>query len=335
MPEALIVEVYFEDDEWYAVVDCFLMELLGIDTFQEIAIYCSDGPFIFKEDFLPDFTTYTTIITNDALEYPRELNPENDFIYVNWSGGFNFMNLEWGSTPDAPVSGPGEGQALVVAFVWGDEYYNYTFWLVKANEPSYLPTQSVIKGVFSGYILDQNNAPIPNAEIRYVSEYLMQATYNFPPLITDETGYFCNDNLFARNYHLYKIVIDGADYEFDEYVAIEPDEINSYTYTMDFTRVTENPDPSFARLINYPNPFSTQTVFTAELPAGLANCDLTLKISDVLGKVVSIVIIDSKTIGDNKLTLNWENDIPLKPGNYFVSVTADGAILATQKISIQ
>lgn len=204
VPESLIVEVYFEDDEWYAVVDCFLMEMFGINTFQEIEIYCSDGQFIFREDFLPDFNNYNTIITRDALQYPIELDPVNDYIHAYWVGGFDFLELDWGSSPGNPVSGPYEGQALEVVFVYGDEYYNYTFWLVKANEPFYFPTQSVVRGIFNGYLLDNNNSPIPDAEIRYVSEYLMQSVYNFPPLITDETGYFCHDELLARNYHLYK-----------------------------------------------------------------------------------------------------------------------------------
>ena len=311
------------------------MEMLGITTFQEIEIYCNDGPFIFKEDFLPDFTTYTTIITNDALEYPRELNPVNDYIEIYWDGGFDFVNLGWGSWPSAPVCGPVEGQALVAVLVYVDENSNLTYWLVKANEPSYLPSQSVIKGIFSGYLLDQNNAPIPDAEIRYVSDYLMQASYIFPPLITDETGYFCNDNMLACNYHLYKIVIDDVDYEFDEYVSIEPDEINSYMFNLNFTRVPENPDPSFARLINYPNPFSTQTIFMVDLPAGSIKGDLILKISDIVGRVVSVVFIDSNMIEDNQLSLTWENDIPLGAGNYIVLLTADGATLVTQKICIQ
>ncbi len=334
-PESLIVEVYFEDGEWYAVVDCFLMEMLGINTFQEIEIYCNDGLFVFKEDFLPDFNTYNTVITKDALEYPIELNPINDFIEIYWSGGFGFLNLEWGSYTTAPVSGPNEGQALMVEFVYGDENYNYTFWLVKANEPYYLPTQTIVRGIFNGYILDNNNSPIPNAEIRYVNEYLMQSLYNFPPLVTDETGYFCHDNLLARNYHIYKIVIDESDYEFDEYVSIEPDSTNSYTFNLDFTMIPENPDPSFARLINYPNPFSTQTTFTIDLPAGLAKGDLTLNILDFVGRAVSVVFIGSNAIDDNQLSFTWKNDLPLGTGNYIGLLKADGAILATQKISIK
>jgi len=333
-PEALINGVYFEGDEWYAVVDCFLMEMLGITTFQEVGIYCDNGPFIFKEDFLPDFNTYTTVITNDALQYPLELNPEQDHIYIDWNGGFQFMDLSWGDSPSAVVSGPGEGQALEVAYVWGDENWDYTFWLVKANEPCVLSWDCIYKGMFSGFVVDQNEQPIPNAEIRYVSPYLMQATYTFPALITNDSGYFCHDHLFARNYHIYEIVVDGIEYEYDEYVSIEPGQTNTYTFNMDFTLLPENPNPSFAYITNYPNPFSSQTTFRISLPTGSYMSDLELTISDMLGRVVASLDIDSNSIGEGNINMTWKNDLSLGSGNYIALLTSNGAVLATNKITI-
>lgn len=334
-PEALITEVYWQDGEWYAVVDCFLMDMLGIETFQEVDIYCNDGYFYFKDDFLPDFNSYHTIITNDALITPLELDPVSDYIEINWDGWFEIMDLSWGDSPYSAVSGPGEGQSLVVDFVWGDENWNYTFWLVKANEPCDLSWNCITKGVFDGYLLDNNDVPIPNAEIRYVSEYLMQAYYIFPQLITDETGYFCHDDLFARNYHLYKVVIDGVDYDFDEYVSIEPAAENNFTFSLDITMVPENPNQSFAQLVNFPNPFSTQTNFIIDVPDGLSGNGMSLHILDVLGREVNDVNIDLNSTEEGRVSLIWENDLSLGAGNYIALLISNGAVLASNKITIK
>jgi hypothetical protein len=334
-PEALITEVYFEGDEWYAVVDCFLMEMLGINTFQEVGIYCSEGHFNFKADFLPDFNSYTTVITKDALINPLELDPINDYIHVFWEGWFDIMWLEWGDSPSDDVSGPGEEQALTVAYVWGDENWNYTFWLVKATEPCSISWDCTYKGMFDGYIVDQNEQAIPNAEIRYVSPYLMQATYTFPALITNDTGYFCHDHLFARNYHIYEIVVDDVVYEYDQYISVEPGQTNTYTFNMDFTLLPENPDPSMAFIANYPNPFSNQTTFNISLPAGLNRGNMELKILDVLGRLVANLDIDSNSIGEGNNNLLWKNDLPLGRGNYIALLTSNGGVLATNKITIK
>jgi hypothetical protein len=334
-PEALITEVYWLDGEWNAVVDCFLMDMLGIETFQDVDIYCNDGYFHFKEDFLPDFNTWHTVITNDALIYPLELNPVEEDIYIFYDGWFDIMDLHWGDSPYDDVSGPGEGQSLVVDFVWGDENWNYTFWLVKANEPCDLSWDCVTRGVFNGFLLDNNNIPIPNAEIRYVSDYLMQAFYIFPQLITDETGYFCHDYLFARNYHLYKVVIDGTEYDFNEYVSIEPETTNTFTFNLDITMVPENPDPSFAHVANFPNPFSTQTTFVIDMPERMKGNDMSLKILDMLGRMANDVNIDVNTMNEGRISLIWKNNLLLGSGNYIALLTANGAVLATNKISIK
>jgi hypothetical protein len=334
-PEALIAEVYFDDGNWYAVVDCYLMEMLGINTFQEVDMYCNEGHFNFKDDFLPDFINYNTVITKNALNTPLELNPEHDDILIYWSGGFNFMNLEWGDQPTDPVSGPDEGQSLVVELVHATIFWDYTWWLVKATEPCAFTYECNNKGVFEGYLLDQNNTPITNAEIFYVDEDMLMTSGSFQHLITNDSGYFFHDKIYACNYHIHKIELDDIEYEYDEYISIEPGQTNTYTFLMDFTVIPENPDPSLAFIANYPNPFSNQTTFNISLPAGLNQGDMELKISDVLGRLVASLDIDSNLIGEGNINLTWKNDLPLGAGNYIALLTANGAVLATNKITIK
>jgi len=335
MPEALVAEVYFEEGEWYMMIDNMMLDLFGIENFQDIYISCNDGYLNFKDDFLPDFNYYCTLVSNEALLSPVDVNPISDYIAVDWNGGFDFMDLYWSNSPTASVSGPDDGQALVVSYVWGDENYNYTFWLVKATEPCNFWGSCNDRGVFDGYIVDQFEIPIPNAEIRYVSPYLMQASYVFPALITNDSGYFCHNNLFARNYHIYEIVIDDVVYEYDQYISVEPDQTNTYTFLMDFTVIPENPDLSAAYITNYPNPFSSQTTFSISLPAGSNPSDIDLKISDMLGRFVNTIEVDRCNFEDNKVHMKWENDLPLVSGNYIVLLISNGAVLASNNIIIK
>jgi hypothetical protein len=339
MPESLISEVYFDNENnWYLVVDVFLMEILGIQTFQEIEMYSTDGAFVFLDEFLPDFNTYETVITQDALVYPHQLYRETDYISVYWpQGWFDFMYLDWGNSWGDPVKGPSPGQSLVPVPVWEDEFYNVEFWLVKNAYPLILGGGYEITGEFDGFLLDQNLMPLANAELKYVDEYLMNNTYfgYFPPIVTNQAGYFIHEEMLACNYHLYGVEIDGIDYDFDEYVSIEPDSTNTYVFQMVVTGVNNPNLADKPSIYNFPNPFSDFTTFFLQNPVNSGTENLVLKVFDLMGQVVSVQPIILENINNSIARFGWKNQGGLPPGIYCYQLMMDGFTALTGKMTIQ
>ncbi len=337
MPESLIYEIYFDDDDnWYLVVDVFFMEMLGIQTFQEIEIYSTTGAFVFKEDFLPDFTTYETIITQQALVYPHQMFRESDYVYAYWpEGWFEFMYLEWGNSLYDPVKGPYPGQSLIPVFVHEDEFYNPEYWLVKCSAPWFLGNGGLVTGEFEGFLFDQDEMPVANAEIKYVEEYLLNPNSYFPPLITNESGYFFHDEMLACNFHLYGVEIDGVDYDFNDFVSIEPDSTNTVFLQVVLTEVhSEHPDTR-PKISNFPNPFNDFTTFVLQFPG---NCTLqypVLKIVGLMGQVVSQQPVTITRNEYNIVKFTWTNTEKLPSGIYSCQLIDKGLSIATGKMLIQ
>lgn len=337
MPESLIYEVYFDDnDNWYLAVDVYFMEILGIQTFQEITMYSSSGFFVFKDDFLPDFNTYNTVITEDALVYPHQLYRNQDHIQVYWSQAwFNFMNLTWGNSVTAPVKAPLPGQSLMVAMVYEDEYFNPEFWLVKRSAPGFLGYNGLITGEFEGFLYDQNEMPVANAQIKYVPDWMTNPPNYFPPLITNEEGYFYDNYLWARNYHLHGIVIDGVDYDFDKYISIEPDSINTFFFQMVLTGADSEIHTRSNHISNSPNPFSYQTTFVLQAANDCKLQSPVLKIVGLLGQAVSLQPVSFSSNENNIIKFTWENSENLPSGIYFYQLIDNGLSVATGKMSIR
>jgi len=339
LPESLISEVYFDDNgNWYLVVDVMLMDILGIQTFQEIEMYSTDGAFVFLDEFLPDFSTYETVITEEALVYPHQVFRNADFIETVWPGGwFEIMFLEWGISPNDPVKGPNPGQSLIPVAVWEDEFYDVEFWLVKNADPLILGGGYDVTGEFDGFLFDQNLMPVANAEIKYVDEYLMNNPYfgYFPSIFTNQAGYFIHDEMLACNYHLYGVEIDGIDYDFDEYISIEPDSENTYVFQMVVTGINNASQIDKTNMYNFPNPFSDFTTFFIQNPVNSGIENPVFKVFNLMGKVVSEQQVTLENINNSIARFGWKNQHGLPPGIYCYQLMMDGFSAATGKMTIQ
>jgi len=334
-PQSLISEVYFEGDEWFLVVENYVLDIFGIEDFQEIEFFSSDGVFIFKEDFLPDFNEELTIITNDALLYPVQLHREMDHIYTFWSGGYNyFMPLEWGNSYSYRVFGPNPGQSLILRLVYEDNYFNPEFWLLKSNDPYLLGGDGKTWGIFQGFIYDQNNNPVANAELRYVDDYYFEPSWWFYPIITDQNGHFYKDYMDACNYHIHGIVIDSVEYDFDQYISIEPDSVNTYNFNMVITQVPDLHKSGTVKITNSPNPFSDKTIFKIDVDENQHTQNMNLIISDMTGRIISVIPLNGLVARDQTLSISWENDHHLPAGSYLISLTDSGRTIATNKMMI-
>ena len=85
----------------------------------------------------------------------------------------------------------------------------------------------------------------------------------------------------------------------------------------------------FALEQNYPNPFNPSTVIRFTVPGGSdARKNVNLKVYDLLGRQVSVLVSGTKTAGNYSVTFNAEN---LPSGIYFYSLEIDGQ-RATKKM---
>ena len=343
MPESLIAEVYFEEDEWFLLIDNDLLIIYGIEDFQNISICSKNGYFIFKDDFLPDFTQ-NTIVTNDALEVPVELDKVQDYLFSAYfntitSEYIEFTELSWSDYPGEFVGGPNEGQSLIITAIYGWPYsYDIEWWLVKNNDPLLLGGGWDIYGQFQGYLFDENSNPVADAEISYISSYYQQIPgIKFQHLITNENGYFFHEQMYAKNWHITGVIKDSIVYPMDIYISIEPDEVLTMDLSVDLTTGIPNRDNTkLATIGNYPNPFNGKTTFTINYKGYPGFENGYINISDLSGRTISIVPLSRSNFTNNQCEMVWQSDkgSGMPAGNYLYSLIIDGSKVATGKMII-
>ena len=334
-PVGIIVEVYFEGDDWFLVADNYCMEMYGIESFQEIEIWCSGGHFNFDPDFLPDFNSGLTIITRDALLNTVNINQIDDHISVYFDQGYTLADLEWGPSEQDGVSGPLPGQTLMISLFTYNQYFNYEWFTVKGNAPNCYYGGCSYKGIFEGHVRDENGNPVANAEIVYLPNYFYYGGYYFSHILTDPNGYFYYDYMPAKNFHIHKIIIDEVEYDVDEFIQVEPNETTSMDFEIVITGMDDNLAHKEATISNSPNPFSGQTTFLVKLPAKNGKEHPVLYITDMLGQIVDIVEIRSSQIKNNTATISWTKEPSLPSGNYIVVLKDGNTKLCTHKITIE
>ena len=102
----------------------------------------------------------------------------------------------------------------------------------------------------------------------------------------------------------------------------------SYYATITITGDEEELLPqSFELYQNYPNPFNPQTQITYSVPKAT---DVTIKIYDVLGREIAVLVNERKQPGEYKATWNAEG---LSSGVYFYRIVA-GEFVETKKMVI-
>lgn len=341
MPESIIAEVYFENDEWFLLIDNEFLWIYEIENFENLQIYCSNGLLDIKDDFLPDSTQMFTILTNDDLYTPIEILKTGDFLqsFLTNSiyGTIEFTYLEWNDVLPSPVCGPSEGQSLSIIGILVGEY-DYEWWLVKNSAPlinggggSYSEF-----GSFSGYIYDQNNVPVEGATIQYIDPFYQQQFWTyFDTLITDNNGYFELEYLPARNYFISHIYLDNQQFEIEEYVSIEPESLNFNEYVIDYTVGYQNEkDIQDIEINNYPNPFFKTTQFIINTGNKINLDDVSIYIYDLNGRIVSIAPVRSISGIDDRITCFWNNSTNLPSGNYIYHLLQNENVLAFNKMTI-
>jgi len=334
-PVGIIVEVYFIGDDWFLVADNFCMEMYGIESFEDVSISCNCGFFNFQPDFLPDFSSPRTIISQEALQNTIFIDPVEDEIYVDFPGGYSLAFLEWGPSEEDEVSGPLPGQTLILTLFSFSPNYNYAWFTVKGNSPDCYYSGCSYYGTFEGYVHDAFGNPLANAEIVYLPEYFYSQGYYFPHIYTNANGHFQDDFMLARNYHINKIIVDEIEIPMDEFVVIEPNETTTKDFQIVYTGLNKVVTEEQASISNSPNPFSEVTTFSIAVPEMYCNKNPVLMISDVLGKIVDIVEIQSSQIKNSQATFTWQNEASLPSGNYIVTLNVGKTNLTMHKFTIE
>ncbi|MEZ5198621.1 MAG: hypothetical protein R2764_20215 [Bacteroidales bacterium] len=339
MPESLIAEVYFENDDWYLAIDNELLFVYGIEDFENIQIFCNDGQLIFVNGFLPDLSVSYTIITNDNLINPVEIERSGDIITSSWydpvNGNIGFTTLAWNDVLPSPVFGPLEGQSLSIVMIPVEEYI-YEWWLVKNSNPYIFGWPDNTYGTFAGCVLDINHIPVPNARIDYIESYYIEFPYNvFDTLITNDTGYFSIPYMPARNYYITKIVKNNMAYFINDYISIEPDSVNFYEFNIDY--IVGQPDVKTSenyKISNFPNPTNGNTEFVIDCKGNQPPDNAYIKINDINGKKLTVLPVSNPPDGNGQIKINWQNQSGLEVGNFIYTLIQGDDILATGKMMI-
>lgn len=330
-PPNLVVEVYFESGEWVLVIDNMYAWAWGLETFEDVVIFCSGGSAEINPNVVPDPDEYVTLLTVDDLTQPLDIDPVEDHVGVWIWEGYTLCDLEWGPDPDDIVSGPEPWQSVIISCVAASPDWDYIFWPVKGAAHNCYTGGCSRHGVFTGIVTDQYSNPMPDAEICYLPDGLLFSDYGFSHIITNASGQYQHNYMPARNYHIHKIVFDSVEYLTDEYISIEPNDTVNLDFTIYTTQTAERELQKATTLSNFPNPFKTATTFTINLPE-ISNSALTLEVCDISGKMVTSIKADSKI---KSQSLYWNAGSLLPTGQYLVILKSDQQIMATHKITIE
>lgn len=340
--QSLIRQIMFdEDDNWSIVIENMLINNIDPEDFDEVVhISCNAGPLVFKEDFLPDLTQSTTVITNEDLVYALDIPRAGDSVlsYMD-DGWFNieFMTMNWNDTLPSPVFGPLEGQALSLTF-FQTTMEDTEWWIVKDGTPStnYGLGDCDCYGTFTGHVYDLVGNPVPGATIHYIDESYIEFPYNpFDELITDNEGFFTIEDLPARNYYILRITKPGKSFFIEEYIPIEPGN-NMYDFTIDYLIGDfEQEATTGISISNFPNPFDHSTVFEIRTVNPNSLKGAVLLITDMTGKTLAVIPLGNISIGDGTGKLKWRRPDGLAPGNYLYTLIQDNQPEAWGKMTIR
>ena len=151
---------------------------------------------------------------------------------------------------------------------------------------------------------------------------------------SDSSGYRFIPRLWAKskiNYLLDMIDVEGESTELIDQIiklSLQFQILTKYTAFYvdpeddDLTSVVDNDllPNKFSVEQNYPNPFNPTTSIKYSLPSDRESFHVTIKVYDILGRVVKVLIDKEQEPGNYRVTFNADQ---LKSGIYFYSVIAD------------
>lgn len=334
--EDFITEIYFGDGEWYILFNNWAFYWFGITSFDEFSIYTNNGIMMIKPEVEPDFSQDFTVITNDDLIQPVELNPESGYLMLEYYSSWAIQDFSWGMPPGKAVGPVQPGQSINWLPMVFFENYEVMWMPIKNASPYFTGGYGLFKGHFQGYLKDHNNNPVTDAEIRYVSPYIMWPNSSFTPLITTTGGYF-EKELYAKNYKLSNVIMDEVEYPIDYWLVMEPNTTITMDIMVDMTVGIAKPDKIYhLTLTNFPNPFSDQTTIELKIGDETRFNDGFMSISSMTGATITVIPLSRSKFSDNIFRYKWNStlDQSLPNGQYLITVTMDNRQVAASKMVV-
>ena len=241
------------------------------------------------------------------------------------------------------VRGYGRGaDTLAKYFEWGGYENNGTTWGFATNRPGWampihqLMMQNHVNIFFQGH------------DHLFAVEQLDGLVYQECPMPSDSTymiGYLANadaytgDKLIGTGHMRVTVTPDSATVEYvSSYLPRDTNATHhngavaySYSVKANITSVAgEKTIPSeFIVEQNYPNPFNPSTVIRYQLKSSEF---VTLKVFDILGKEVEILVNERQTSGLHEIKFNAAN---LSSGIYFYQLNANGSVLTKKAVLLK
>ena len=209
---------------------------------------------------------------------------------------------------------------------------------------------------------DLSNGKFPRGDNRFIyyhdyenEDTLYRLTANigdswnvqFPPFAYVTLEAIDTVNIFSQQTKILGFKLDGLQVSYitlsDKFGPVQVDNSNYITSTIDYSfivgcvldsiqygtllSVSDEPNISsnYILLPNYPNPFNPSTKISYSIPS---TSKVTLKIYDILGKEVAILVNEEKSLGEYEVEFNAA-DLP--SGIYFYQLKA-GKFIQTKKM---
>jgi hypothetical protein len=338
IPEDLLSEIYFADNEWYLLFSEDAFYWNGVNSVFDLFIMANSQWLSIKQDYQPTYVNGLLLITNSDLVQPVSLNPQSGSMLIQYNSSPYYINqqVNWGLPPGNSIGPVLTGQSIIWTPISNPNSYSVDWWPVKNSQPYFNGGWGQVSGTVNGYLKDQYNNPVELAEIRYLSQYWMYPNGYFTPMTTNSNGYFTK-NLYAKNYLLSAVIKDSIEYPLDEWLVMEPGTTVTIDLVVDMTvGISEITKMYRVKLRNYPNPFSHQTTIELEIDNETHFNTGIMMISNLSGSVVSVIPFNRAKFEHNVLKYEWMNDssLDLPNGHYIITVEMDGTQVAQTKMII-
>ncbi len=341
IPPPVISEFYLNGGNWQLEV-YFAEEYQGMFMdFSELRLICNNDTASFVDGLTLEWNTII-VIDQNSLSSPFNVNLLEDWIYFSTYDHYPFYpGIQYGGPPVFSwniTTTPHPGESIVQQFFsnyGGDDFYS----LMKDESPTigYNAFESSSRGVFSGYIFDQFNNPVPDLQLVYCAEsFCWGATSpEYSCIMTDENGYFETDGLFC-NWHLFKLQKDGFIFLIDT-MFFEPDSVYYKEYVLNSVGVAINDLNEEINILAAPNPFTHKTTFHLSIPDELAWNEARITIRNINGQIIDFIPLTNVLWAGNDISVDWytasaEMNIP--PGLYLYTLEIDNNIISSQKMII-
>ncbi|HEX2867423.1 MAG TPA: T9SS type A sorting domain-containing protein [Ignavibacteriales bacterium] len=276
-------------------------------------------------------TSNYLVVTKDSLTGCLDLSLTEDTLYLYSPGGSQMDHLIYGPKTFIPSLKQNQSICSTLKTTFFDEYKYYfdDSPTIGARNDSVGAT-----AVLKGYVVDAAGKTAANIE---VGDYYGGSTSR--PGKTDSTGHFRFDNWLASRYTLYFLRKDNSQFPYQLFTLyFQPGEtkdlefkldwvINDNSQVQDVEKKLSTSEMKYSLDQNYPNPFNPSTSISySVLKAGR----VTLKVYNLLGNEVAILVSEYKNAGVHKATF----DASMLPSGVYIYTIQSGEFRSAKKMTV-